>query len=58
MCPKGVFLGPCLNSVKTFGRQDEDSHRRMVTAERVQLLHLHRLGLKLCYGAIKGRNLY
>lgn len=43
MCPKGVFLGPCLNSVKTFGQQDEDSRRRMVTAERVQLLHLHKV---------------
>lgn len=50
MCPKGVFLGPCLNSVKTFGQQDEDSHKRMVTAERVQLLHLHRLALSFVKG--------
>lgn len=50
VCPKGVFLGPCLNSVKTFGQQDEDSHKRMVTAERVQLLHLHRLALSFVKG--------
>lgn len=38
-CYGHVYQSACLNSVKTFGREDEGSFGRMVTAQRgVQLL--------------------